>query len=114
MSSVHDAHAKDAASSPHRGAPGTAFGAALGLSQGAHRRAWLRAAGADARDTKRTAIDPEIVAQLFGRRRARDPLEELTTRGREVLSLMAEGRSNQGTIDACWPSSLSSGKRGRR
>ena len=41
-----------------------------------------------------TAIDPEVIAQLFGRRRAHDPLAELTPREREVLSLMAEGRSN--------------------
>jgi len=46
-----------------------------------------------------TAIDPEVVAQLFGRRRAQDPLEELTAREREVLSLMAEGRSNRGICD---------------
>jgi DNA-binding NarL/FixJ family response regulator len=43
-----------------------------------------------------TAIDPEVVAQLLGRRREHDPLEELTPREREVLSLMAEGRSNRG------------------
>ena len=42
-----------------------------------------------------TAIDPEVVAQLVGRRRERDPLEELTAREREVLSLIAEGRSNR-------------------
>jgi DNA-binding NarL/FixJ family response regulator len=46
-----------------------------------------------------TAIDPEVVAQLFGRRRVQDPLEELTAREREVLSLMAEGRSNRGVCD---------------
>ncbi len=46
-----------------------------------------------------TAIDPEVVAQLFGRRRAQDPLEHLTAREREVLSLMAEGRSNRGICD---------------
>jgi len=46
-----------------------------------------------------TAIDPEVVAQLFGRRRAHDPLEDLTAREREVLSLMAEGRSNRGICD---------------
>jgi DNA-binding NarL/FixJ family response regulator len=46
-----------------------------------------------------TAIDPEVVAQLFGRRRATDPLEELTAREREVLSLMAEGRSNRGICE---------------
>jgi DNA-binding NarL/FixJ family response regulator len=43
-----------------------------------------------------TAMDPEVVAQLFGRRRAPDPLEELTPREREVLGLMAEGFSNAG------------------
>jgi DNA-binding NarL/FixJ family response regulator len=41
-----------------------------------------------------TAIDPEVVSQLLGRRRERDPLEQLTRREREVLQLMAEGRSN--------------------
>ena len=42
-----------------------------------------------------SALDPEVVAHLVGRRRAHDPLEELTPREREVLELMAEGRSNQ-------------------
>jgi DNA-binding NarL/FixJ family response regulator len=42
-----------------------------------------------------SVIDPEVVAQLLGRRRARNPIEELTDREREVLTLMAEGRSNQ-------------------
>ena len=41
-----------------------------------------------------TAIDPEVVAQLIGRRRVSDPLEALTPRELEVLELMAEGRSN--------------------
>jgi DNA-binding NarL/FixJ family response regulator len=42
-----------------------------------------------------SVIDPEVVAQLLGRRRTRDPLQELTERERQVLALMAEGRSNQ-------------------
>jgi DNA-binding NarL/FixJ family response regulator len=43
-----------------------------------------------------TAIDPDVVSQLLGRRRAQDPLDELTPREREILALMAEGRSNHG------------------
>jgi DNA-binding NarL/FixJ family response regulator len=41
-----------------------------------------------------TAIDPEVVAQLLARARRPEPLTELTPREREVLELMAEGRSN--------------------
>ncbi|WP_037574991.1 response regulator transcription factor [Phaeacidiphilus oryzae] len=41
-----------------------------------------------------TALDPEVVAQLLGRSRKRDVLADLTPREREVLSLMAEGRTN--------------------
>jgi DNA-binding NarL/FixJ family response regulator len=41
-----------------------------------------------------SALDPEVVSLLLGRRRADDPLEELTPREREVLGLMAEGYSN--------------------
>jgi DNA-binding NarL/FixJ family response regulator len=42
-----------------------------------------------------SALDPEVVSEMVGRRRSVDPLEELTPREREVLALMAEGRSNQ-------------------
>jgi DNA-binding NarL/FixJ family response regulator/class 3 adenylate cyclase len=42
-----------------------------------------------------SALDPALVTQLVGRRRKRDPIDELTPREREVLELMAEGRSNQ-------------------
>jgi DNA-binding NarL/FixJ family response regulator len=41
-----------------------------------------------------SALDPEVVSVLMGRSREDDPLEELTPREREVLGLMAEGRSN--------------------
>ena len=41
-----------------------------------------------------SALDPEVVSQLVGRARRDDPLDELTPREREVLELMAEGRSN--------------------
>jgi DNA-binding NarL/FixJ family response regulator/class 3 adenylate cyclase len=42
-----------------------------------------------------SALDPEVVSRLVGRRRRGDPLSELTPREREVLELMAEGRTNQ-------------------
>jgi DNA-binding NarL/FixJ family response regulator/class 3 adenylate cyclase len=42
-----------------------------------------------------SALDPAVVQMLVGRRRDHDPLDELTPREREVLELMAEGRSNQ-------------------
>src|SRR5262245_4752524 len=46
-----------------------------------------------------SVIDPEVVAQLVGRRRSHVPLDDLTEREREVLALMAEGRSNQAICD---------------
>jgi DNA-binding NarL/FixJ family response regulator len=46
-----------------------------------------------------TVIDPEVVARLLGRPRRHTPLDELTPREREILGLMAEGRSNQGIAD---------------
>jgi DNA-binding NarL/FixJ family response regulator len=46
-----------------------------------------------------TALDPEVVAQLLVRRRS-DPLDRLTPREQQVLRLMAEGRSNNGIVDA--------------
>src|SRR5262249_12276930 len=46
-----------------------------------------------------SAIDPTIVSQLLGKRRPGNPLENLTPREREVLELMAQGRSNQAIAD---------------
>ena len=47
-----------------------------------------------------SVIDPEVVARLLGRPRAHSPLDELTPRERDILGLMAEGRSNQGIAEA--------------
>ena len=41
-----------------------------------------------------SALDPEVVSRLLGRRRQEDPLAEISPRERQVLELMAEGRSN--------------------
>ena len=46
-----------------------------------------------------SALDPTIVSQLVGRRRRDDPIDQLTPREREVLELMAEGRSNSGIAE---------------
>jgi DNA-binding NarL/FixJ family response regulator len=47
-----------------------------------------------------SALDPEVVALLLGRRRSTDPLAVLSPREREVLGMMAEGRSNAAMMQA--------------
>ena len=42
-----------------------------------------------------SVLDPEVVTQMLGRSRDQGPLDSLTAREREVLSLMAEGRTNR-------------------
>jgi DNA-binding NarL/FixJ family response regulator len=46
-----------------------------------------------------SALDPEVVQRMVGRRRSNSPIDELTPRERDVMSLMAEGRSNRGIAD---------------
>ena len=46
-----------------------------------------------------SAIDPEIVGRMLGRRRVASPLDELTARERDVLAAMAEGKSNRGIAE---------------
>jgi DNA-binding NarL/FixJ family response regulator len=46
-----------------------------------------------------SVIDPEVVSRLLGRQRGHSPLDELTPRERQILGLMAEGRSNQAIAD---------------
>jgi DNA-binding NarL/FixJ family response regulator len=49
-----------------------------------------------------SVVDPALVQELVAARRVADPLEEITPREREVLSLMAEGRSNAGIARDLW------------
>jgi len=49
-----------------------------------------------------SVVDPALVQELVAARRARDPLDELSPREREVLALMAEGRSNAGIARQLW------------
>jgi DNA-binding NarL/FixJ family response regulator len=49
-----------------------------------------------------SVVDPALVQELVAARRIDDPLEELTPREREVLGLMAEGRSNSGIARRLW------------
>jgi DNA-binding NarL/FixJ family response regulator len=49
-----------------------------------------------------SAVDPVLVQELVGARRKDDPLADLTPREREVLALMAEGRSNAGIARLLW------------
>jgi DNA-binding NarL/FixJ family response regulator len=51
-----------------------------------------------------SALDPEVVGRMLGRRRGGGPLEELSPRERDVLAAMAEGKSNQGIADALFVS----------
>ena len=51
-----------------------------------------------------TAVDPALVQELVAVRRAHDPLDELSPREKEVLELMAEGRSNAGIAHRLWVS----------
>jgi DNA-binding NarL/FixJ family response regulator len=46
-----------------------------------------------------SALDPEVVSHMLKRKRSSDPLSELTPREREVLGLMAEGRSNRSVAE---------------
>jgi DNA-binding NarL/FixJ family response regulator len=47
-----------------------------------------------------SALDPEVVGRMLGRRRSKGPLDELSPRERDVLAQLAEGKSNQGIAEA--------------
>jgi DNA-binding NarL/FixJ family response regulator len=49
-----------------------------------------------------SVVDPALVQELVSARKAKDPLDVLSPREREVLSLMAEGRSNAGIAQQLW------------
>ncbi len=51
-----------------------------------------------------SALDPEVVTRLIGAHRRESPLDSLTTRERDVLGLMAEGRTNVGIARRLWVS----------
>jgi DNA-binding NarL/FixJ family response regulator len=47
-----------------------------------------------------SVVDPQVVGLLVGRRRKREPIDDLTRRERDVLALMAQGKTNQGIADS--------------
>jgi DNA-binding NarL/FixJ family response regulator len=49
-----------------------------------------------------SVVDPALVSELVAARRVEDPLDVLSSREREVLALMAEGRSNAGIAHQLW------------
>jgi DNA-binding NarL/FixJ family response regulator len=57
-----------------------------------------------------TVMDPEVVSKLLGRRAGDEPIARLTAREREVLALMAEGRSNSGIAQHLFISEKAVGK----